>query len=135
MRIRVLPPMGPAADHNNRSVGLLLEFGEFRAIFPGDAERPELAYFAGLGLPPVAVLKAAHHGSGNGVSPEWLAAIRPRVVVISVGARNGYGHPHPAAVRYYEGSGADVYRTSIHGRITIRGARDGTYEVTPGHVP
>jgi beta-lactamase superfamily II metal-dependent hydrolase len=135
MRLRVLPPPEFGAGLNDRSVGILLEFGEFRAIFPGDAERGGLAHFANLGLPQVTVLKASHHGSGNGVSAEWLEAVRPRVVVISVGARNGYGHPHREAVRYYERSRAAVYRTSTHGRITVRGARDGTYEVTASHVP
>jgi competence protein ComEC len=116
-------------------VGLLLEFGEFRAVFPGDAEVPELAHFAAMGLSPVTVLKASHHGSWNGVSAQWLETVRPRIVVISVGARNGYGHPDPRAVRYYEQSRAAVYRTSVHGRITVRGARDGTCEVTFSHVP
>jgi beta-lactamase superfamily II metal-dependent hydrolase len=134
VQVRVLPPPDAGRSINNRSVGLLLQFGEFRALFPGDAELAELAWFATLDLPQVTVLKASHHGSWNGVSEAWLDAIRPRVVVISVGAGNGYGHPHPEAVRYYERS-ATVYRTSIHGRITVRGARDGTYEVTPRHVP
>jgi beta-lactamase superfamily II metal-dependent hydrolase len=134
VRLRVLPPL-EGGDQNNRSVGLLLEFGEFRALFPGDAEWAELDQWVTLDLPRVTVLKASHHGSRNGVSPRWLEVLRPRVVVISVGARNDYGHPHFEAVRYYVQSRAAVYRTSTHGRITIRGARDGTYEVTAGHVP
>jgi competence protein ComEC len=135
VRLRVLPPPESPYNLNDHSVGILLEFGEFRAVFPGDAEVAGLAHFVARGLPQVTVLKASHHGSRNGVSPGWLEAVRPRVVVISVGARNGYGHPHPEAVRYYERSRAAVYRTSTHGRITVRGARDGTYEVTVSHVP
>jgi competence protein ComEC len=135
VRIRVFPPIDSAAGLNDRSVGLLLEFGEFRAFFPGDAEVAELGHFVALGVPQVTVLKASHHGARNGVSPGWIAATRPAVVVISVGARNTYGHPDPWAVRYYGSHETPVYRTDIHGRIVIRGARDGTHEVTTQHVP
>jgi beta-lactamase superfamily II metal-dependent hydrolase len=135
LRFRVLPPPDWAPDHNDRSVGLLLEFGEFRALFPGDAEGAGLAHFVAQGLPRVTVLKASHHGARNGVSREWLQAVRPSVVVISVGVRNAYGHPDPWALDYYGGHETPVYRTDIHGRIVIRGARDGTHEVTTQHVP
>jgi competence protein ComEC len=135
VRIRVFPPPESATGQNDRSVGLLLEFGGFRAFFPGDAEVAELAHFVTQGIPRVTVLKASHHGSRNGVSPGWVNSTRPQVVVISVGARNGYGHPHPWALRYYGSHNTPVYRTDVHGRITIRGARDGTYEVTPRYVP
>jgi len=135
VRLRVLPPPEAAGDLNDRSVGLLLEFGEFRALFPGDAEVAELAHFVGLGVPQVTVLKASHHGARNGVSPGWINSTRPRVVVISVGARNSFGHPDPWAVRYYGSHETPVYRTDIHGRIVIRGARDGTHEVTTQHAP
>ena len=135
VRIRVFPPPESAAGQNDRSVGLLLEFGEFRAFLPGDAEVVELGHFVASGVPPVTVLKASHHGARNGVSPGWINATRPEVVVISVGAWNGYGHPDPWAVRYYGSHETPVYQTDIHGRIVIRGARDGTHEVTTQHVP
>ncbi len=68
--LRILPP--PAeGDHNNRSVGVVVEFGDFKAILSGDSEWAELEHFLAQGVPDVAVLKAAHHGSYNGVSPAW----------------------------------------------------------------
>jgi competence protein ComEC len=126
--LRILPP--PAeGDHNNRSVGLVIEFGEFRAVLTGDSEWPELEHFLGGGVPDVTVLKAAHHGSNNGVTPEWLATTRPEIVVISVGAGNPYGHPHLEALGLYLSAGP-VYRTDIHGTIAILATRDGAFEVT-----
>jgi len=125
--LRILPP--PAeGDHNNRSVGVVVEYGDFWAILTGDSEWAELEHFTTLGVPDVTVLKAAHHGSANGVTEAWLAATGPEVVVISVGAGNSYGHPHPGALSRYQAA-ATVYRTDVHGTITIRGARDGTVEV------
>ena len=126
--LRILPP-APDAEGHNRSIGVLIEYGEFSAILTGDSEIEELNHFLDSGIDEVTVLKAAHHGARNGVSPAWLAATRPRVVVISVGMGNGYGHPDPMAIRYYKAVSREIYRTDLHGEVTIHGRRDGTYQV------
>jgi competence protein ComEC len=82
------------------------------------------------GVPDVTVLKAAHHGSRNGVSPAWLAATKPEVVVISCGLNNQYGHPHPWALRYYGAVASEIYRTDWDGEVRVRGHHDGSYEVS-----
>jgi len=111
--LRVLPPPSDAEGQNNASVGLVLEYGTFRALLVGDAEQDELRHFLRLGVPPVTVLKASHHGARNGVSPGWVQATRPRVVVISVGVHNPYGHPSPTALRYYGRYAESIYRTDL----------------------
>jgi competence protein ComEC len=133
VQLRVLPP--PAGDSllNDGSIGLVVEYGDFRALLTGDSEIDELNHFLALGVPDVTVLKAAHHGSRNGVSPAWLSATKPEVVAISVGKDNPYGHPHPWALRYYEAVTNAIYRTDQHGEVTIRGNADGTFEVQCGH--
>jgi beta-lactamase superfamily II metal-dependent hydrolase len=128
-RITVLPPPERAAGQNNRSIGLLLEYGEFRALLTGDSETEELDHFLALGVPDVTLLKAAHHGSRDAVTPAWLAASKPEVVVVTVGRGNAYGHPHPWALRYYETTGT-VYRTDLHGDVTVLGTQDGGFEVS-----
>ncbi len=132
--LRVLPPWPAGASQNDRSVGVLLAFGAFRALLTGDAELDELRYFLTLDLPRVTVLKAAHHGARNGVTPGWIARTRPSVVVISVGADNPYGHPNPRALRYYSALGATIYRTDRDGSITIAGRADGSYDVETQHA-
>jgi competence protein ComEC len=132
--LRVLPPSPQATTQNNRSVGILLEFGEFRALFAGDAEINELSYFLTLDVPHVTVLKAAHHGAWNGVSQDWIERTRPDVVIVSVGADNMYGHPAPRALSYYSALGARICRTDQDGTIVIRGGRDGSYEVETTHA-
>ncbi len=53
--------------------------------------------------------------------------------MISVGAGNDYGHPHEAAMRYYNGGGRRVLRTDLGGDIVVRVESDGTYEVEQTH--
>ena len=131
--IEVLPllPRG-TADHNNRSVALVVRFGDFRALLSGDSEVRQLAHLVGQGaVPAVTLLKAPHHGSDNGITWAFLEAARPEVVVISVG-RNGYGHPRPAALRAFAGIGARVLRTDQEGHVAILGRRNGGYSVARG---
>ena len=135
VNIQVLPPPEDADGRNNRSIGLLVEYGEFRALLTGDSEVEELNHFLSLGVPQVTLLKAAHHGSRDAVTPAWLAATQPRIVVISVGRGNSYGQPHERALRYYDATAEAIYRTDVHGDITIRGGRDGSYEIETRFVP
>lgn len=129
VNLRLIEPL-EAEEHNNSSVGVVVEFGGFRGLFTGDSEAEELNYFLDRGVPDVTVLKAPHHGSRDGLTPRWLSATNPEVVVISCGNDNPYGHPHPWALRYYKTVADHVYRTDMQGEITIHGSRDGTYSVT-----
>ncbi len=131
--IEVLPllPRG-TTDHNNRSVALVVRFGEFRALLSGDSEVRQLGHLVGQGVvPALTLLKAPHHGSDNGFTRAFLEAARPEVVVISVG-RNTYGHPRPAALRAFAGVGATVLRTDLEGHVAILGRPDGGYWVARG---
>jgi len=131
LRMRVLPPPHVnEQSQNHNSLGLVLEYGAFRAMLTGDSEVGELQHFLDMGVPDVTLLKAAHHGARDAVSPAWLAATKPELVVISCGRGNPYGHPDAWALRYYEAVAAEVYRTDLHGEITVRGLADGAYAVT-----
>jgi len=129
VNLRVLPPWPGATTQNDASVGLLLAYGAFRVLLVGDAEYDELNYFLRIGVPTVSVLKASHHGARNGVTPGWVQATKPRVVVISVGADNSYGHPDPMAMRYYGLSAEAMFRTDRDGDIVVTGRRDGSFDV------
>jgi competence protein ComEC len=124
--LRVLPVAPDARDQNDQSVGLLLTFGEFTALFTGDAEHAARRHWlATSDLPRVSLLKVAHHGAENGTDSTWLAAVRPCVAVISVGPGNRYGHPAPRTLALLELFGARVFRTDVHGDIVVTARRDG----------
>lgn len=134
--IRVLPlprAIGGVGDQNDASVGLVVSYGAFEAFLSGDSERGELSWWvAHHDVPGVTLLKAPHHGSGNGFTPAFLEVAHPDVVVISVGA-NGYGHPAPQAVAAYAGVAREVYRTDRSGDVTVQGFEDGHLEVHTAH--
>lgn len=133
IRLRVLPPGADARTQNEASVGILVEFGQFRALFTGDSELRELSYWlAHDSLPRVTVLKVAHHGSRNGSSADWARALQPSLAVISVGARNQYGHPSPDVVALWTSVGATVVGTAQHGTIEVAADTSGRFTLTTG---
>ncbi|TMB34269.1 MAG: MBL fold metallo-hydrolase [Deltaproteobacteria bacterium] len=126
-QIRVLSPP-TSRDQNNASVGLVVQYGEFRAFLMGDAEVREIRYWLSREpLPRMQVAKVAHHGSRNGTIPELVAATRPEVAVISVGATNAYGHPSPEVLDLWTRAGARIHRTDLEGTILILARRDGSF--------
>jgi beta-lactamase superfamily II metal-dependent hydrolase len=128
-RLRILTP-SPSRDHNNSSVGVLVEYGTFRALLTGDSEIGELEHWLRAdSVPRVQVLKVAHHGAGNGTSLAWAHATQPWVAVISVGQPNRYGHPSASVVAAWEGVGARVYRTDTHGTLLVYADRGGSFSI------
>ncbi|MGH7682418.1 MAG: ComEC/Rec2 family competence protein, partial [Candidatus Eiseniibacteriota bacterium] len=53
---------------------------------------------------------------------EWVARLRPRVVLISCGEGNRFGHPDSTVLDRYRRAGAAVWRTDQEGaiRVTLR---------------
>ena len=109
---------GTASDDNNNAIVLRLDYGGTSLILTGDAESEAEADMIAAGLPLRAdVLKAGHHGSNGASSPEFIAAVAPRLAVIPVGADNKFGHPHPAVLERLKS--VEVLRTDQNGRIEV----------------
>jgi len=105
---------------NDYSVGLRLDFGDTSFIFTGDAEVvSEFEMMAAGHRLSADVLYVGHHGSNTSTAQEFLDAVNPRVVVISVGEGNRYGHPHNAVMSRLRTAGAEIYRTDLHGNIAV----------------
>jgi beta-lactamase superfamily II metal-dependent hydrolase len=65
------------------------------------------------------VLKVAHHGAATSSTAPFLATVRPAVAVVSVGARNPYGHPDAGVLARLADVGARVFRTDRDGAVLI----------------
>ena len=128
--VRILPPAAIDRLQNNNSVGALVTFGQFSALYTGDSEADEIARWERAGrIPRVTLVKAAHHGSWNGATAKLFQETAPKVVVISVGSANTYGHPSPAILQRWTATRARVYRTDVNGAIEVRASRSGSVEV------
>jgi competence protein ComEC len=105
---------------NDDSLVLELRYGQVSLLLTGDIGRDvERALLPRLDLLPFVVLKSPHHGSGTSSSPEFIDAITPRVVLISCGRGNPYGHPLPSVLDRYRAAGATVLRTDRDGQIEV----------------
>jgi competence protein ComEC len=95
-------------------------------LFTGDAgtnaEQRFLSEHADLRC---AILKVGHHGSAYGTTPEFLAAVRPKIAIISVGRHNVFGHPAPSTLATLREFGSKIYRTDEKGAVTL--VTDGTH--------
>jgi beta-lactamase superfamily II metal-dependent hydrolase len=128
--LRVMAPSFSDESQNDNSIGILVQYGEFSALFTGDAQRGELLYWLlSYRILPVSVLKASHHGSWNGVSEGWVTKVAPKAVVVSVGANNQYGHPDQRVLDAWTSMKASVYRTDSLGTITISASDSGGFTV------
>ena len=108
---------------NNSSIILLLTYGETSILLTGDAafeEEPEILNDI---TEPIDVLKIAHHGSVTSTSREFLETVSPRYAVISVGAENDYGHPHPVTLERLKTQNIETFRTDLDGDILITSTR------------
>ena len=70
-------------------------------------------------LSPVEYLKVGHHGSKYATSPEFLELIKPKFAVISVGAKNRYGHPSSETLNRLEQVKAGIERTDLQGDVVV----------------
>ena len=142
-KLHILAPNPTGSNSNNRSTAVKLvgpDSASFTMWLAGDAEREEIRwfdsarYYVNPGMR-VNVLKADHHGSCTGVTAHYLALTDPDVAVVSVGARNAYGHMHAQAKKIYRDARISWYRTDQNGTITIRspGTPNGRYTITPSH--
>jgi len=121
VRLLVLHPdtawAGWRSDLNDDSIVLLLRFGNFEAVLAGDLGVRAESLLAGR-VGRIDLLKVGHHGSAGSSGVPWLAELRPRAAVVSVGA-NRYGHPAAAALGRLADAGIEVWRTDREGSIRV----------------
>jgi competence protein ComEC len=111
----------PSETSDDASVAMRLEFGKIRLIFSGDIQkRDEERLLQKTQAIESAVLKVPRHGSAASSSEEFVASIRPKLAVISVGARNAQGLPRDEVLERYRKVGAEILRTDEDGAVIIR---------------
>jgi competence protein ComEC len=117
----ILAPNAPNAPEkaNDASIVVRLLYGKTTFLLTGDAEATAEQALLVSGSPlRCDVLKAGHHGSRTSTTPEFLAATRPRIAIISAGRRNIYGHPSRVVLDRLRANQVQIFRTDQQGAIT-----------------
>lgn len=107
-----------ASNANDNSIGILLQNGDNRFLFVGDAEEDAEDDILNNGINILAdVYKVSHHGSKTATTDAFFAAVSPTYAVISVGEENAYGHPDAEILNKLREAGVEVFRTDEQGTI------------------
>lgn len=115
-----LPDWERQRPRNDDSLVLEVRYGDVSLLLTGDIGREvEWELEPHLDLNPLVVLKAPHHGSASSSSMRFLERVRPRVVLVSAGRGNLFGHPAPAVLGRYADVNAVVFRTDRDGQVDV----------------
>jgi competence protein ComEC len=117
-KVPLEPPDG-GRGINDVSVVLLGEVAGRRILLTGDVEDDVDPLLVARGLPPIDVLKVAHHGSKTASTPAFLDVVKPAVAIVSAGAGNPYGHPARSTLDRLRSTGARVLRTDTDGSVEV----------------
>ena len=123
-----------SADPNDYSAVFRLAYGQFSALFLGDAStavEEQLAQRHGRFID-IDLLKVGHHGSSTSTGAELLNQSTPDLALISAGRRNHYRHPSPEVIERLVEAGIPVLRTDLEGNIAVLVSRNGRMEARSG---
>ncbi|MDE7266877.1 MAG: MBL fold metallo-hydrolase [Lachnospiraceae bacterium] len=135
-QITILAPNKTYNNPNDASIALIIQNGDNKFLFTGDAQEPaendilenDLAVSAD-------VYHAGHHGSRTSTSETFFAAVKPSYAVISCGVGNSYGHPHAQTLNTFRTNGVKVYRTDEQGSIiAVSDGKEITWNCTPSET-
>ena len=108
---------GDGSAVNNSSIAVLITSSDLTLFAAGDLEPPAQHELVS-DMSGVDVYKVSHHGSKY-QDAQLMAKLDPKVAVVSVGAKNPYGHPAPQTIAALTRLGAEVVRTDISGAISM----------------
>ncbi|MBQ8592109.1 MAG: MBL fold metallo-hydrolase [Lachnospiraceae bacterium] len=105
---------------NNRSIGLLLQHGENRFLFTGDAEADAEWDLLQSGMDlSCDVYQAGHHGSSTSSTAAFMEKVLPKYAVISCADGNDYGQPHAEVLNTLRENGVKLFRTDEQGTVVV----------------
>ncbi len=116
----ILAPSEVSDEENNNSVVMHILTSSASFLMTGDAEKAvEKQLIENYPYLKATILKAGHHGSKTSSHKDFIEKLNTDTVIISVGEDNSYNHPSKDVLGIYNDNGLDVYRTDIHGTITV----------------
>jgi competence protein ComEC len=121
----ILSPIGDPSnwESNKSSMVVKLTYASTSFLFTGDVDESVEQYLVkkyGVYLASD-VLKVSHHGSRNSNNVAFINAVSPTYSVISVGAKNKFGHPHKEVLDSLVKLKSKILRTDQLGTIIFKG--------------
>lgn len=116
--MQVVWPPHLSNGKNEDSLSLIVSLQGKKWLFTGDLDRTHELQLFKHNAPQIDFLKAGHHGSKTASSKRFLQQIKPKLVLISVGRHNRYGHPSPETLRTLKKLHIPNLSTAKHGMIT-----------------
>ena len=109
-------------NENDNSLCILFQPENCDILITGDrTSSGEKALLDRAQLPELEILIVGHHGAENSASLELLEALRPKDVVVSVGAENSFGHPAKETLLRLFMYDCRIWRTDKNGTVCFRG--------------
>ncbi len=117
--VKVVSASADAALENDRSVAVIVTYGETKVLVTGDCESAAESAMVSAGvLEPVDIYVVAHHGAAASSNKAFLAEVKPAYAFLSCGLGNENMHPSREALLNLSECKAKLFRTDIQGEVT-----------------
>jgi competence protein ComEC len=123
------PKANYSSDWNTNSAVIRASLGNFKVLLMADGNHKTEAELLRSNINLQAnILKLGHHGASDSGSPEFIAAVGAKDIVISVDQNNRYGRPDPNVVNRLR-KNANVLLTGEMGHIEYKVDKTGAYSL------
>lgn len=113
------PFEGQGRESNDHSIVLRIDDGVSSVLLVGDIEAPvQRRLLEDPAALRADVLVVPHHGAATS-DLDFLTAVDPVLAVVSVGARNRFGHPRAEILERLVTDGAQIRRTDLDGDVRV----------------
>lgn len=114
-----------AADINDTSIVLFVDYGNFEAFLLGDVNEGTLTKVDLEAIKPfidgdLEVIKVSHHGSKYGLNKQFYVDLKPKNCVIQVGKDNKFGHPNKEVLDFFDSIKCNILRNDLKGNIILK---------------
>lgn len=118
MTFNVVFPFEPGEGKNEDSLSLWFGMGQRNWLFTGDLDQEGEKKLINNFPVKIDYFKLGHHGSKTSSNPEFMAKLKPKIVFISAGRNNRFGHPHQETLQTLSNLQIPYYTTQDSGTIT-----------------
>jgi len=132
----IVAPNDIYEDSNDTSIAVLVNNGENKFLFTGDAEKKAEFDMLENGYDLQAdVLHVGHHGSNSSSKKKFLKAVNPTYAVISCEYNGEEGHPHVEVLERLRERDIKVFRTDEQGTIvSVSNGKEIAWSTTPSET-